>query len=105
MSGTFDVTQSLLGPFGGQLAIAFGAGCTAGYAFCIRTIYRLLNKHAETQHADCQMQVNMLRERLTILEDRLHSGTMRQMAQMRESEVRVIGEDKLGRPPLSGEDR
>jgi hypothetical protein len=103
MSTPFDVTQSLLGPDGGQIAIAFGAGCTAGYAFCIRTVYKMLGKHADKQHADCLEHVESLRadnralnERMTILEDRLYTGTVRQMTQMRESGIRVLGEEKIG---------
>ena len=97
----FDAGQ-LLGPLGGQLAIAFGAGCASGYAFCLRTVYKLLSVHTDARHNDCMQRIVKLEEeredlkqRITILEDRLYSGHARQMEQMRESTVRIIGEDKF----------
>lgn len=112
MSASFDVTQSLLGPIGGQLALAFGVGCATGYAFCLRTVYKLLSKHSGERLSDCVKRIEGLKasnkrleERIVLLEERLYSGSIRQMSQMRESEVRVLGVDRLGRPPIvEGED-
>lgn len=102
MDGSFEIAKSLLGPFGGQLALAFGAGCAAGYAFCVRTVYKLLGSHGDARHADCIKQIEALKDaneelklRVVVLEDRLYSGSNRQMAQMRDSEIRVLGADKL----------
>jgi hypothetical protein len=112
MEGGFSVTQDLLGPLGGQLALAFGAGCAAGYAFCLRTVHKMLGEHAQLQYKECLDRVetmqranDKLQERVTTLEERLYSGTARQMAQIRESELRVLGADKLGRYPIGEEDR
>ena len=94
-----------LGPVGGQLALAFGAGCIAGYGFCMRTIYKLLQTSSDTRHEDCMKRITdleadkeELKQRLVIVEDRLFSGTVRQLAQLEESGLRILGADKLGGP-------
>jgi hypothetical protein len=99
----FD-TSALLGPLGGLLALAFGAGCTAGYAFCLRTVYKLLDKTSETIRTTFEERLHdMTKERdncqarVRLLEDRLYLGQTRQLEQIRESSVRVLGtsvEDK-----------
>lgn len=101
-----DASQ-LLGPLGGQLALAFGAGCAAGYAFCIRTVYKLLNSHHDIQHQACLAAIDRLRsdneelkQRVIVLEDRLYHGTSRQLDQIRDSSIRVLGEHKLGKPDV-----
>lgn len=92
-------TASYLGAHGGQLALAFGSGCVAGYGFCMRTIYKLLEAHSEKSHQECLQRVmtlekekDDLKQRLAIIEDRLFSGQERQLAQVRESSARVMPE-------------
>lgn len=69
----FEISN-LLGPMGGQLALAFGTGCAAGYAFCLRTVYKLLATHKDDENKTCIERINKLenenndlRERLTVL--------------------------------------
>lgn len=102
-TGGFTVV-SLLGPLGGQLAIAFGAGCAAGYAFCVRTLYKVQALHLKDRLADNALLVTEMKEenvdlklRATVLEDRLYTGTQRQMEQIRESGLRII-ERKRDKP-------
>lgn len=87
-----------LGPRGGELAIAFGAGCAAGYAFCVRTIHTMLQRHTDKQHEECVERITNLEKALKIMEERWLYGTSRQMAQMSDSSIRVLGEEKLGGP-------
>lgn len=101
----FDAAKDLLGPLGGQLALAFAAGCAAGYAFCVRTIHRMLQLHTEKEHERCMERIAALEkerdrveERLKVVEDRWVSGTQRELAQLHISSVRVLGADKLGGP-------
>ena len=98
----FDTTQ-LLGPLGGALAVAFGGGCAAGYTFCIRTVYKLLGDGHAKLHNSCLERVEILErekhdlaERVRLLEERLYYGHARQLEQVRESTVRVLGADKIG---------
>lgn len=98
----FDVS-TLLGPQGGQLALAFGTGCAAGYAFCLRTVYKLLASHKDAENKTCMERINLLasenndlRERMTVLEDRWYMGSQRQTEQIRQSSVQVLGKEKLG---------
>ena len=97
-----DISQ-LLGPLGGQLALAFAAGCTGGYAFCVRTIYRLLGDSNMRLHKTCLEQCEELKrenedlkDRIRLLEERLFFGQARQLEQVRESSVRVLGSDTIG---------
>lgn len=91
-----DTTQ-FLGAHGGQLALAFGSGCVAGYGFCMRTIYKLLEQHSEKELQACTDRIKKLEEdkdelktRLQIVEDRLFSGQERQLAQIKLSGARVL---------------
>ena len=102
MATGFEVTQSLLGPSGGQLAIAFGAGCAAGYAFCIRTVYKLLGNHSDSRHNDCMKRIEelasenkKLNDRIVTLEERLYMGSNRQLAQVHESSVKLLDEGQV----------
>lgn len=104
-TGTGFQISHLLGPMGGELAIAFGAGCAAGYAFCLRTVYKMLKANCDAHIESLQKENTAVRHRLAIAEDRLYQGTSRQMAQIRESEVRVLGANKLGQPPLPEDDK
>lgn len=91
-----DTTQ-FLGAHGGQLALAFGSGCVAGYGFCMRTIYRLLEKHTEKQLTACTDRIEVLENdkkelhaRMQMVEDRLYTGQERQLAQIKLSSGRVM---------------
>lgn len=95
----FDPT-AMLGEHGGQLAIAFGAGCVAGYGFCMRTIYKLLQSHRDKEHDICMDRIQSLERekealsyRITQMEDRMFHGQERQLAQIRESSLRIIKGD------------
>lgn len=94
-----------VGPNGGEIAIAFGTGCAAGYAFCVRTIHKMLQMHSDKQHEECVARIEKLEAEKKRLEDRVHiieerwmMGSERQRAQLHDSSVRVLGADKLGGP-------
>jgi hypothetical protein len=96
--------DKFLGPDGGLLAIAFAAGCTMGYAFCVRTLYKILKEQKATDHDSCLERIaalerdkEELKSRLTLLEDRLYHGQARQLEQIRDSSVEILGRHKLGR--------
>lgn len=67
-----------IGAGGGSLAVAFGAGCAAGYGFAIRTAYRAVKQRLDKVEADaredqqrCEMKVLRLETRQRELEDML----------------------------------
>lgn len=98
-----ELIKDFLGPLGGQLALAFAAGCAAGYAFCMRTLYKMLKDQKKGEHDDCMERIGALEKdkdelkaRVLILEDRLYHGGLRQAQQIRESTVHVLGREKLG---------
>lgn len=91
------------GAHGGELAIAFGTGCAAGYAFCLRTVHKMLQAHADKEHSTCLQRIEKLEndkgkleERVHLLEERLVMGAIRQREQLSDSSIRILGEDKLG---------
>jgi hypothetical protein len=66
------------GAAGGSLAIAFGAGCAAGYGFAIRTAYRAVKQrldaveqNAREEQNRCDMHILRLETRQRELEDML----------------------------------
>jgi hypothetical protein len=66
------------GAAGGSLAIAFGAGCAAGYGFAIRTAYRAVKQRldkveadARDERANCRIEILTLTTRQRELEDML----------------------------------
>ena len=68
----------LSGAAGGQLAMAFGAGCAAGYSFAIRTAYRAVKQRldkveedARDERANCRLEILTLTARQRELEDML----------------------------------
>lgn len=92
-------TASFLGAHGGQLALAFGSGCVAGYGFCMRTIYKLLETKSDKEHQECLNRIIKLEQekaemsaRLELIEDRMFVGQERQLAQIRQSTARVLPE-------------
>lgn len=66
------------GAAGGSLALAFGAGCAAGYGFAIRTAYRAVKQRLDKveqdqkeERATCRMEIMALQTRQRELEDML----------------------------------
>lgn len=102
---SFDPTM-MLGEHGGQLAVAFGAGCVAGYGFCMRTIYKLLQTRSDAEHQRCLDRIDVLERekdaleyRMKEVEDRVYMGQLRQLEQIRESSLTILGGEQLGRGP------
>lgn len=121
-SVAFSAT-SLLGPVGGLLGLAFGAGATAGWGFAIRTSFRTVKKQLEkvesliederreakqaiaaerddchrrmaALHDECNRRIHNLEARVQEVEDRYMSGMERQALQVRESSIRVIRKNR-----------
>ncbi|AHE52649.1 hypothetical protein [Sphingomonas sanxanigenens] len=113
----------LLGPYGGVVAGAFGTGCAAGYAFCVRTILKVSDGRLDEFRAeiarerkDCderissinddrreerkayEGRISRLEKRVFELEDRSYTGQLRQMAQVRQSS-KDMGIIELGGTP------
>lgn len=93
---SFDLAQ-LAGPLGGVIAAAFGAGATAGYGFCLKTMFKVsqaeaseLRQEMARRDAQCDRRVDGLEARVRELEDRSFKGMARQLAQVRESAKHVI---------------
>lgn len=89
--------DKFLGPDGGLLAIAFAAGCTMGYAFCVRTLCKVLKEQKQENHDTCLERIKALEDekdelktRLAIIEDRLYHGQTRQLEQTRQSSVEIM---------------
>lgn len=66
------------GAGGGSLAIAFGAGCTAGYGFAIKTAYKAVKErldrveqNAREDEHHCALKILQLEARQRELEDML----------------------------------
>lgn len=100
---------SLTGPLGGIIAIAYGAGAASGYAFCLRTMYKILKAQAEKDEKECEDRLaaaqrdnDRLIERLDTkqiqidtLNERLIGGMARQADQIRSSGMKLL-ESKRG---------
>lgn len=108
MSGSLiDVGAELLGPHGGALALAFGAGCAATYAFLLTTTIKSLVTQVtewkgKSKEADdrCTEQVSRKEERIRELEHLLlfeSIGNNRQRSQLALSETRV-NRDQIDKP-------
>lgn len=114
MSGSLiDVGAELLGPHGGALALAFGAGCAATYAFLLTTTIKSLvtqvtewkGKHKEAEDR-CEDQVSKRDNRITELEHMLlfeSIGNNRQRSQLALSETRIIY-DEVNKPKKEPDD-
>lgn len=97
--------STLTGPLGGIIAIAYGAGAASGYAFCIRTMYKILKSQSDKDEEECKerlLEANKEIERLQekcegmtgeirVLNERLILGINRQQEQTRESGMRLLG--------------
>ncbi len=86
------------------MALAFAAGCLAGYTFFMRTLYKVLKEQKDKDDGDCAKRIEKLEgenaeleRRIAVLEDRLYNGMSRQQAQMRDSGFEILGRDKLVR--------
>lgn len=82
--------SSLLGPIGGLIGLAFGAGASAGWFFAIRTVYKIVTKERES----CEKRVTILEEQVRALNERYTAGMERQLGQIRQSTVRILRDDE-----------
>lgn len=80
--------SSLTGPLGGIIAIAYGAGAASGYAFCLRTMYKILKAQADKDEQGCKQRIleltnekNDLLRQVETLQERLIGGLERQQMQ------------------------
>ncbi len=60
--------SSFLGPVGGLIAIAYGAGAASGYAFCLRTMYKILKSQSEKDEKKCEDEVEEYKKKNAELE-------------------------------------
>lgn len=104
----FDFT-TLAGPLGGLLAIAYGAGAASGYAFCLRTMYKILKAQAEKDETECKERIakaeaetervidrcETLQRECDGLKERLIGGTQRQLTQVRESGLTLVDPNRI----------
>lgn len=88
-ASAWDIVQGLLGPHGGEIALAFSAGAGAGYAFCMRTVYKALKEQREGDHAECKEEIRELKGRIVTLEERLY-GQLRNNAQLHDSGISLL---------------
>lgn len=100
---------SLAGPLGGILAIAYGAGAASGYAFCLRTMYKILKAQSEKDESECKDRIakaesevgriqdkcEALQRECDSLKERLIGGTERQLAQVRDSGLKMVEKGKI----------
>lgn len=93
---SFDLAH-LAGPLGGVIAAAFGAGATAGYGFCLKTMFKSaearvveLREEMARRDAKCDQRMDELTARLHLLEDRSYKSLARQAAQLQASGRRII---------------
>lgn len=107
----FEVA-ALAGPYGGLLAGAFAVGATAGWGFCVKTIFKLAQKRLEEMRDElklererCDQQLDEMRNenrdlvrRVREIEDRNFTSQERQLGQVRVSSLRVIRDGKLEEP-------
>lgn len=84
-NAAFDASY-FIGPFGGIVAIAFGAGAAAGWAFASQTVLKLVTKERE----ECERRIGLLEARVRELEERYIGGLERQLGQIRQSSVSVL---------------
>jgi hypothetical protein len=70
--------SAFTGPLGGIVAVAYGAGAASGYAFCLRTLYKLLKAQLEKDEKEANDRIKGLiatcaakDRQIEILQDRL----------------------------------
>ena len=86
-----------LGASGGQLAIAFGAGCAACWGFIQTVLVGPLKKQIKELKDECEKRDERSAQRINQLETLLllhGSGELRQQLQAALSEERVLGDRK-----------
>lgn len=102
-------TAYLMGPVGGLLGLAFGAGATAGWQFSQRTMMSMLRKQVDSltsdlaseralrqrEKDDCDNRIRQLENRIQTIDDRYTSGLERQLMQVRESSARLIDQGRI----------
>lgn len=91
--------SSLLGPYGGAIGIAFGAGATAGWFFAERTVLKLTRKQvddlkteSDRRDAECNKRITHLENELNDMRERYTMGLERTIAQHRDSSYRMFSE-------------
>lgn len=89
--------STLLGPLGGLIAIAYGAGAASGYAFCLRTMYKILKAHTDKTEQQCEKRCDELEEachqkdaEIKQLNERLIFGLERQKIATHDAGVYLI---------------
>jgi len=92
----WDAIRHFLGPNGGEIALAFGAGCAAGYAFCMRTLYKVQCEQHEKAEVALKDLLKDERAKSIMLEERLY-GQLRNTGQMRESVTYLLDEGGVNR--------
>lgn len=103
----FDFSQ-LVGPLGGIVAGAFGAGTVSGYGFASRTLGKRIEElkgdlaavksdQAEERRLHRE-DLGKLADRLREIEDRTYNGMERQLAQARQSTAVIV---ERGVPPMT----
>lgn len=93
--------SSLTGPLGGVIAVAYGAGAASGYAFCLRTLYKLLKAQLDKDENEANERIKGListcaaRDRqIEILQDRLLYGLDRQKSQISRAGLSLLGKEE-----------
>lgn len=99
MSGGFEFSQ-LLGPAGGIISLAYGAGCASGWVFCNSTQLKIANRRIDELHIEMLAERAECNRRIQNLEDdnrRLArdmrdemKGMKAQLKQVRQSSTRII---------------
>lgn len=87
--------NQFIGPLGGLLSVAFGMGCIAGWGFAMKLMngrIRDLKTDVEREREDCHRRVEDLETQVRKLNDFMLHGMERQLAQVRESSLRIIAE-------------
>lgn len=87
--------NQFIGPLGGLLSVAFGMGCVAGWGFAMKLMngrIRDLKADVLRERDECHRRVGDLETQVRALNDFMLHGMERQLAQVRESSVRIIPE-------------
>ena len=83
-----------IGPLGGLLCVAFGMGCVAGWGFAMKLMSSRLSdlkNDCERRDEEHKKVIEELKVDVRKLNDFMLHGMERQLAQTRESSVRVLG--------------
>lgn len=89
--------SSFTGSLGGIIAIAWGAGAASGYAFCLRTMYKILREQASKDEVECAARLEELKkekqdlaEQVESLQRQLIGGLERQLSQTSQSGLALL---------------